>query len=353
MVHTAWERIQGGNGEAREVTKEVLSLCAPLFSEFESPRASAEEAKQHLTDLIEIGLFSISRPESEGGIGGEIDPVIDAVRHVAGHDLSLALLLADHSTTLLPPASFTLGPGASLQSSWGGIAQAFGHEVAQVSPSGLVPSGPLSRGATSLGLRSLLWVPERQSLWVGFLESQHPPGATHRRLTLTAAALGCAEGLFREALKHATTRVQFRKRLLDNTVIAKRLLDMRVRIWTTCGLLGIAQNGAGIRGEREAQVYSAVTARICAEGALQILGGNGLTEDLGIPKRFRDAQGLVSLFFGDAERAISGSVDGRAARRWMTLWGGLQGDDPGTLQNWEAWGHRPDFDRLFAWEAIS
>ncbi|MFJ9818655.1 acyl-CoA dehydrogenase family protein [Streptomyces sp. NPDC101151] len=136
------------------------------------------------------------------------------------------------------------------------------------------------------------------------------------RTLLLAPLLGAMERQLEECADRARTRRQFGKRIGSFQSVANRIVDMRLRLETSRGLLRSAawelDHGPTDGGRQtlsplpelvKLQVSEAAVATF--EDAMQIFGGQGYTQEAGIEERLRDALGTrISSGTSDMQRDV-------------------------------------------------
>jgi alkylation response protein AidB-like acyl-CoA dehydrogenase len=122
-----------------------------------------------------------------------------------------------------------------------------------------------------------------------------------QRILLGATGLGVARSAFDLAVDHAQSRKAFGQHLGCKQLIWERIAEMSWRLESTRLMTKQAMEKytSGIRG-KELSKYSSMaklvgskTALFCADAAVQILGGDGLTKEFGRAEQiYRDARAL-------------------------------------------------------------
>ena len=111
-----------------------------------------------------------------------------------------------------------------------------------------------------------------------------------------AIATGVARAAYEAALEHAQTRTQGGKPLAEHELVQKRLFEMFTRIEASRALSRavLAYDHAVVPPSTEhaiaAKTFCTETALEVASGAVQLLGGSGLTRERPVEKLFRDAR---------------------------------------------------------------
>ena len=121
------------------------------------------------------------------------------------------------------------------------------------------------------------------------------------RILLGAAALGVARSAFDIACRHAQTRVVFGEKLGCKQLTWERIAQMSWRIEATRALTYEAARlyDTGVPGRAlmkpasMAKLVGSESANFCADATVQILGGDGLTQEYGRAEQiYRDARAL-------------------------------------------------------------
>jgi acyl-CoA dehydrogenase len=114
------------------------------------------------------------------------------------------------------------------------------------------------------------------------------------------AAIGVMHRALMEAFCWATHRAPFGKPLLEQPMVQKRLLDLQTE-WLSGSALafeaarsfGLAQKSWSRMATALAKYKTAEQAVWCARKALELVGGNGYTEEYPVARLFRDAHVLT------------------------------------------------------------
>ena len=136
------------------------------------------------------------------------------------------------------------------------------------------------------------------------------------RLAMSCMALGFAEACYDEALDWARQRKTFGSALVDHQVIRHKLMDMKMRIESTRAWLDAvtARADAGERGDKSAkgaewvaQVcllknHATQTMQLCADQAVQILGGMGFMRGTKSERIYREVK--VMMIGGGTEEIM-------------------------------------------------
>ncbi|MFF3616793.1 acyl-CoA dehydrogenase family protein [Streptomyces sp. NPDC002580] len=135
------------------------------------------------------------------------------------------------------------------------------------------------------------------------------------RTLLLAPLLGAIERQIEECVDRAGSRRQFGRRIGSFQSVTNRIVDMRLRLETSRGLLraaaweldlptpGRAKRSSPLPELVKLQVSESAVATF--EDAMQIFGGHGYTEDAGIEERLRDALGTrISSGTSDMQRDV-------------------------------------------------
>ncbi|MFO0973493.1 MAG: acyl-CoA dehydrogenase family protein [Phycisphaerae bacterium] len=126
------------------------------------------------------------------------------------------------------------------------------------------------------------------------------------RLGIAAQAIGIAQMALDKAAKYALTRRQFGRSLSEFQAIQWKIADMASRIAAARALL---YKGAWAKDNRSddlkwlgamAKVYASRTACLCADEAVQVLGGMGYCREEGVERLYRDAK-ITEIYEGTSE----------------------------------------------------
>src|SRR5699024_8815697 len=125
------------------------------------------------------------------------------------------------------------------------------------------------------------------------------------RIGIAAQALGIAEGAFQYAANYAKEREQFGKPIAHHQGVSFKLADMHTAIEAARMLVYqaasmIEHNEECVKEVSMAKLMAAQTARKVTIEAVQILGGNGYTEDYPVERFFRDAK-VTEIYEGTNE----------------------------------------------------
>lgn len=128
-------------------------------------------------------------------------------------------------------------------------------------------------------------------------------------------ATGCARASFEEALRYAKERVQGGVPIVQHRSMRQRLFDMFAKV-ETCRALSRAVVNLNFNVSPPLPEYSLVAKTRCtqmcfevADEAIQILGGNGLTQEYLTEKLFRDARAaLIEDGANEALAAAGGHI---------------------------------------------
>ncbi len=115
------------------------------------------------------------------------------------------------------------------------------------------------------------------------------------RIGIAALSLGIAEGAFEEALRYASIRRQFGKRIFDFQGVQFQLSDMATEIEAATHLVyhaaWLAQNGRPFGKEAAiAKLFASELAMRTTIKAIQVHGGYGYTKDYPVERMMRDAK---------------------------------------------------------------
>ena len=125
------------------------------------------------------------------------------------------------------------------------------------------------------------------------------------RISIAALSVGLAQGSFEAAMKYATEREQFGKRLADMQAIQFKLAQMSMEIQAGRDLTykAAALRDAGKPFGREAsqaKLFSSEAAVRISEDAVQIHGGYGYIKEYPVEKYWRDSK-LLTIGEGTSE----------------------------------------------------
>ncbi|MCK5078216.1 MAG: acyl-CoA dehydrogenase, partial [Calditrichia bacterium] len=159
------------------------------------------------------------------------------------------------------------------------------------------------------------------------------------RVGVSAQALGIAEAAYREALKYANERVQFKKKIIEFTPVAEMLVNMKVKIETARALLYETNRIVDIKEGLEEHVehhpekkqelrqeikrYEALAAMftpICkayateignqvAYDGLQIHGGTGFMKEFNAERHYRDVR-ITNIYEGTTQLQVVAAIGG-------------------------------------------
>ncbi|MFJ3707147.1 acyl-CoA dehydrogenase family protein [Streptomyces sp. NPDC090053] len=129
------------------------------------------------------------------------------------------------------------------------------------------------------------------------------------RTLLLAPLLGAVEAQLEECVQRSLSRRQFRRRIASFQSVSNRIVDLRVRLESA---RNVTYRAAWELADNEESFYPemvklAISEAAVAtfEGAMQIFGGYGYTEEAGIEERLRDALGTrISSGTSDMQRSV-------------------------------------------------
>jgi len=115
------------------------------------------------------------------------------------------------------------------------------------------------------------------------------------RLAMALQAVGAMQDGFERTLRYARERTAFGRRLLDNQVIAHRLVDMETTIYRSRCVAydALRRHAAGEDAMREVTMAKLATQRAAYElldGCVQIHGGAGYMREYEVERMLRDAR---------------------------------------------------------------
>jgi short-chain 2-methylacyl-CoA dehydrogenase len=125
------------------------------------------------------------------------------------------------------------------------------------------------------------------------------------RLSIAAMGLGCAQGAYEMALRHAKERIQFGKAIHNFQAISFKLADMALKIELARNLLYKAcklkdsKKPYGMEAAM-AKLYCSEIAKEVADESVQIHGGYGLMKEYDVERFYRD-QRLLQIGEGTSE----------------------------------------------------
>jgi (2S)-methylsuccinyl-CoA dehydrogenase len=125
------------------------------------------------------------------------------------------------------------------------------------------------------------------------------------RIQTAARAIGVAQAAMEEALRYATTRVQFGEPIAGFPRVSDKLAMMAVEIMIARQLTYYAarQKDSGRRCDLEAGMAKLLAARVAwaaADNAVQVHGGNGFAVEFPVSRILCDAR-ILNIFEGAAE----------------------------------------------------
>jgi len=125
------------------------------------------------------------------------------------------------------------------------------------------------------------------------------------RISISAQAIGIAEGAFDRALQYSKERKAFGKPISEHQGIAFKLADMAVRIeaaknfvYKAAWLKDVGQDYA--LASSMAKLYAADTAMFVTTEAVQILGGYGYVKEYHVERMMREAK-ATQIYEGTSE----------------------------------------------------
>jgi len=117
-------------------------------------------------------------------------------------------------------------------------------------------------------------------------------------------AVGCIEVLLQQTIEYTKTRQQFGRPLSSNQVLRHRMVEMKLQLETTRGaalhaaMLDGSDAVARGRAASGAKAKAGEAARFVAEQAVQLHGGNGVTDELEIGAYYKRLMALRLLYGG-------------------------------------------------------
>ena len=125
------------------------------------------------------------------------------------------------------------------------------------------------------------------------------------RSMLAAGCVGTARGALLTAERHVRERAQFGRPLARFPLVRRTLAEARASLHAVestvrlaCGLLGDGEDGA--HDSLVAKVFASESAWSIVDASLQLLGGAGYIEDVGLARRLRDVR-VTRIFEGSNE----------------------------------------------------
>ena len=334
------------NEDQEALAEGVAALCAGRF-DIETVRSMATDGldRGRWAELAETGVFSLTRPESDGGLGmGWADAV------VVFEQLGRALVPGPLVATTLTAALVGLG----------GTDGADGAEIANGATEGTIVVGTQERSQGRCYVEFLPWIDtlvisDDEGLWsvdAASLETAGAAPAAHpldpltpvtavtelpqgRRIAdaktanewrqcgalLTAALqLGLAVGATDLAVEYAKQREQFGKPIGAFQAVKHRCADMITRVEVLRAAVyaaGTTIDGKGVDDPAHsvavAKVLASSAAAACGKDSVQVHGGMGYTWEVDAHLFLKRAW-VHDLAFGDgdhyAEQLASGLLSG-------------------------------------------
>lgn len=124
------------------------------------------------------------------------------------------------------------------------------------------------------------------------------PGLAQERLLLAAISAGSLRDVLRRSLEYAKERTSFGKRIGDHQLVARKLVDMRIALAASYGLIKSAAEQTD-DGNSEAPTTAAIAKVFATEAyvdatreGVQIFGGYGFTDDYAVSRHYRDCKYL-------------------------------------------------------------
>lgn len=131
------------------------------------------------------------------------------------------------------------------------------------------------------------------------------------RLLMSAGACAFAQVCYDEALDWARQRQTFGSKLVEHQVVRHKLMDMRMRVASTCawlhGLVERQEAGEATQPDWVADLcllknHATQTMQFCADAAVQILGGMGFMRGTKSERIYREVK--VMMIGGGAEEIM-------------------------------------------------
>jgi len=332
----------------------IVDTVRKFVAETVAPHALARDEHRELAQaewqgLAELGLFGLTVPESHGGAGLGVLPLVAALESIGAHSSSLARLLVEQVQVATAMGSLDPAPGSLAEVLDGSVWATFVgpehglvlrdgklHGAAEFVVGGMpaelllvVASGDLANGQPVLlqvdaaaiqrdALRSLGLAsagPARlrfegvvgEVLATGAAASQ-AVDAARRIAWLGVAAIACGGGAesVQAAKRHAGQRIAFGKPLLVQEAVLRKLVDSQRTVdaarqltWHAARLADLGQDAfAAIIQARLAAPEAMVVA---ADEAIQVHGGFGYTVEYHVERHYRDGKTMAALD-GGSER---------------------------------------------------
>ncbi len=327
------------NEDQEALAEGVAALCAGRF-DIETVRSMATDGldRGRWAELAETGVFSLTRPESDGGLGmGCADAV------VVFEQLGRALVPGPLVATTLTAALVGLGGADGA----GGAASADGAAIANGAAQGTIVVGTQERSEGRCYVEFLPWIDtlvisDDEGLWSVDAASLETAGATPaahpldpltpvtavtelpqgRRIAdaktadewrqcgalLTAALqLGLAVGATDLAVEYAKQREQFGKPIGAFQAVKHRCADMITRVEVLRAAVyaaGTTIDGKGVDDPAHsvavAKVLASSAAAACGKDSVQVHGGMGYTWEVDAHLFLKRAW-VHDLAFGDGD----------------------------------------------------
>jgi len=341
-------------------TDEIRALARAFAAERLRPRSESWDAAASLDESVhgemaELGFFGMLVPESEGGMGFDLEMYAAVIEELAWGEASAALRVANagRMAAALEAAAPDARGGERLgrlaagewiagigESAAGATAAADGpmrrlsgtlHAVVDGGAAELVllpvaASEPLVGARTlalveasaagyavhgreqTLGLRPL------EIVTVELDEVEVAPGAFVRAagrvefvawLSIAALATGIARAALDHARDYADVREQFGRRLRAFEGIQHKLAEMEARTRAAAALVAAADASDRSSGAA-AKLVASEAAMWVATQAVQVFGGYGYMRDYPVEKLMRDAK--ATELFGDANALLRSAM---------------------------------------------
>ncbi|MCL5256685.1 MAG: acyl-CoA dehydrogenase family protein [Chloroflexi bacterium] len=125
------------------------------------------------------------------------------------------------------------------------------------------------------------------------------------RITLAAGAIGASQKLLERSIEYSKQRVQFGKPISQNQAIQWMIADMATEIYAARMMLynvcWKVDQGKKVRTEAAmVKLFASELAGRVADAAVQIHGGLGYMQDIGIERFYRDAR-IMRIYEGTSE----------------------------------------------------
>lgn len=124
------------------------------------------------------------------------------------------------------------------------------------------------------------------------------PGLARERLLLAAISAGGLRDVWQQSVAYATERTSFGRRIGDQQMIAKKLVDMQISLEASYGLIRTAAeqfdagHPAAATTASMAKVFASEAYATATREGIQIFGGYGFTDEYPVSRHYRDCKYL-------------------------------------------------------------